>query len=465
MDLGRGDGDAVHQQAVTVGGQFQVVADVHRRDQESQVLGQLATHRLDARHQFAALVLVDQRNQPVAHFQAQRIDRAQFVPGQFRVAVRCAGGGQGRDIAGGGFGPLLRALPHLPGQVAQDRGQRQKGDVGHARHQADQAQHARGHRQRLVLAEGLTHHGLAHVLRTGGAGDQHGHGGGHQQRRQLRHQAVADGQQGVGGRGLGRRHAVLGHAHGEPADQVDEQDQDAGDGVAADELVGTVHRTVEVGFLADFLAARLGFLAGQDAGVEIGVDGHLLARHRVQDEARRHLGNTARALGDHHEVDDGQDGEHHDADRVVAAHHELAEGRDDLAGGVMAVLAVEQDHAGGGHVQRQAQHRGHQQDDGEDGEVQRPLHVDHGQQHHQRDGDVEAEQRVQDRRRQRHHDHGQQRQHHQRRAQAVLQHLHPAHAAGGRLRAHALPPCSSTSTAGMSGCGASPTRQARSWYT
>ncbi|KAG1530294.1 hypothetical protein G6F50_017416 [Rhizopus delemar] len=56
----------------------------------------------------------------------------------------------------------------------------------------------------------------------------------------------------------------------------------------------------------------------------------------------------------------------------------------------MAVLAVEQDHAGGGHVQRQPQHGGDKQHDREDGEGQRALHGDHRQQHHQRDGDVEA---------------------------------------------------------------------------
>ena len=43
-----------------------------------------------------------------------------------------------------------------------------------------------------LLAEGLAHHGLAHVLRARGAGDQHRHGRGDQQGGQLRDQAVAD---------------------------------------------------------------------------------------------------------------------------------------------------------------------------------------------------------------------------------------------------------------------------------
>ena len=47
-----------------------------------------------------------------------------------------------------------------------------------------------------------------------------------------------------------RRHAGLDHADEQPADDIDQRDDDAGDGVAADELAGTVHRPEEVGLLA-----------------------------------------------------------------------------------------------------------------------------------------------------------------------------------------------------------------------
>ncbi|KAG1449215.1 hypothetical protein G6F57_016679 [Rhizopus arrhizus] len=264
----------MHQHAVAVGWQFQVVADVYRGDQEADVLGQLATHALDPRHQLAALVGVHQRNQPVAHFQAQRIDRAQLVPAQFGGRCRCGRAAQrierGRVTARGrriGCRCLLLAV-QLPGDEAEDRRQRQESDVGHARHQPDQAEDAGGDRQRAGLAEHLAGHGLGHVLRTRGTGDQHRHRAGHQQGRQLRHQAVTDRQQGIGGGRLAERHAVLHHAHGQAAEHVDEQDQDAGDGIAADELAGTVHRAVEVRFLADFLAARLGLFTRQQSGVE-----------------------------------------------------------------------------------------------------------------------------------------------------------------------------------------------------
>ena len=82
-----------------------------------------------------------------------------------------------------------------------------------------------------------------------------------EKRRHLADQAVADRELREDLGGLGERHAVLDHADDKPADDVDERDDDAGDGVAADELAGTVHGPVEVGLLRDLLAAALGFAA------------------------------------------------------------------------------------------------------------------------------------------------------------------------------------------------------------
>ena len=107
--------------------------------------------------------------------------------------------------------------------------------------------------------------------------------------------------------------------HREAANDVDEQDQDAGDGVAAHELAGTVHGAEEVGFLGHFLAPLAGLGFADQAGVEVGVDRHLLARHRVKREARGDFGDPAGAFGDHNEVDDGQNHEADDADSHVAA--------------------------------------------------------------------------------------------------------------------------------------------------
>ena len=54
-------------------------------------------------------------------------------------------------------------------------------------------------------------------------------------------------QQAVGVDGLADREVVLEDADGEAADQVDDRDDDGGDGVALDELGGAVHGPVEVG--------------------------------------------------------------------------------------------------------------------------------------------------------------------------------------------------------------------------
>jgi hypothetical protein len=45
-------------------------------------------------------------------------------------------------------------------------------------------------------------------------------------------------------------------ADGEAADDVDEGDEDGGDGVAADEFAGAVHGAVKVGLLLDFARRR-----------------------------------------------------------------------------------------------------------------------------------------------------------------------------------------------------------------
>ncbi len=85
------------------------------------------------------------------------------------------------------------------------------------------------------------------------------------------------------------------------------RDDDAGDGVAADELAGTVHGAEEVGLAGDFLAAALGLVLVDDAGVQVGVDRHLAAGHAVQGESGGDFADARGALGDHDELDDDDD--------------------------------------------------------------------------------------------------------------------------------------------------------------
>ena len=89
-----------------------------------------------------------------------------------------------------------------------------------------------------------------------------------------------------------------------------------------------------------FLRRCARFGLGDEAGVEVGVDGELLAGHRVEREARGDFGDASRAVGDDDELDDDQDREDHDADRVVAADDDVAERFDHLSR-----VAVQQDRA------------------------------------------------------------------------------------------------------------------------
>ena len=66
------------------------------------------------------------------------------------------------------------------------------------------------------------------------------------------------------------------------------------------------HRAEEAALVLEVLAAFARDGLVDQAGTEIGVDRHLLARHGVEVEARRHFGDAAGALGDDDEVDDHQ---------------------------------------------------------------------------------------------------------------------------------------------------------------
>ena len=155
-------------------------------------------------------------------------------------------------------------------------------------------------------------------------------------------QAITDGQQCVALAGFADRHPVTEGSDGETADDVDEQNENARDGVAAGELARTVHGAVEVGFRSDVGATRACLVLRDQTGVEIGVDGHLFTGHGVQGESGADFRDTAGALGDHHEVDDGQDDEHHDTDGEVAADDEFTERLDDAASRSGAAVSIQQ---------------------------------------------------------------------------------------------------------------------------
>ena len=125
---------------------------------------------------------------------------------------------------------------------------------------------------------------------------------------------------------------------------------------------------------------RVASFSSISAGVEIGVDRHLLAGDGIEGEAGADLGDARGALGDDHEVDGDQDHEDDGADDEVAAHDEAGEAGDDMAGGGVALGAVGQDEPRRGDVERQPQQRRDQQHGREGREIERPLDP---QRHHQ----------------------------------------------------------------------------------
>ena len=180
---------------------------------------------------------------------------------------------------------------------------------------------------------------------TGNAGLGHHQAGRrrYDQGRDLRYQAIADRQAGIKVGRFGERKILLDDTDDHAGDDVDEGNQDAGDGGAADKLGGAVHGPEEGAFVFQVPAPGPGFILVDEAGRQVGVDGHLLAGHGVQGEPGRNLGDTAGTLGDDDEVDEHQDGENDDTDDKVVAHDEAAEGLDDLSGGVGTFVAVGED--------------------------------------------------------------------------------------------------------------------------
>ena len=225
----------------------------------------------------------------------------------------------------------------------------------HARHNPHHEQNAGGNHQGFRVAGHLLHQLLAHVLGAVLTGHHDGRRDREQQRRDLRHQTITDGQQGVDRQCFTGGQSMLDHADEKTTDDVDKQDQNAGDSIAFNEFGGTVHGAVEVRFAGHFFTAGAGLFLVNQTGVQVGVNRHLFAGHRIEGKAGAHLGDTARTFGHDHEVDDHQDDEHHNTHSVVTADHHVTERFDHLTGRFRAVMTFQQHHAGRGHVQRQAQ--------------------------------------------------------------------------------------------------------------
>ncbi len=248
----------------------------------------------------------------------------------------------------------------------------------HLRHQADGAHDRRGDRQRLRVFGKLGLDLAADILAGSHPCHHQAGGDGNGERGDLRRQAIPHRQQRIGARRIGQRQPVLQRADDQSADHVDDQDDHGRHHVPADEFGGAVHRAEKIRLAAQRVAAPLGGLRAEDAGIDLGIDRHLPAGQGVQHEAGGNLGDAAGALGDDNEIDDDENDEDDAADEVIAADRELAEGFDDTPGRTWPGIAVEQNRARGGDVQRQAHQRRGQQHGGEGGKFRRRGDVEAG---------------------------------------------------------------------------------------
>ena len=188
-----------------------------------------------------------------------------------------------------------------------------------------------------------------------GVGDQEAGGDRDDKGWNLGNQAVANGHQGVGRGGVPEGHSVLEGADQDPAYDVDRHNDEAGDGVPADELGGAVHGAKEGGFLLKLLAPPPGLILVDQTRRQVCVDRHLLPGQGVEGEPGGHLGDPSGTLGDDDEVHDHQDGEDDDPDGEVAAGHQPAKGLDHLSRPVHALMAMREDQSGRRHIQGQAE--------------------------------------------------------------------------------------------------------------
>ena len=216
------------------------------------------------------------------------------------------------------------------------------------------------------------------------------------QGRNLRNQAITNGQQRVARERLGETHTPLRHADGKTTDDINHGDDHRRHGIASNKLRSTVHGSVKVGLLLHLTPAGSRLLFINDPCAQLGIDGHLLARHGVQGKPGCHFSDAASALGDDHEVDDHQDGEDDDANHVIATDNKVTKGLDNMSG-----ITGDEDQPSGRHIEGQSEQGDEEQQRRKHGELRRIFSVKDDQQDEQRRSDADRQEEIQQQRRHR----------------------------------------------------------------
>ena len=236
---------------------------------------------------------------------------------------------------------------------------------------------------------------------TGGYRDEQGrHGAG---------EPVADGQEREHPQRLVGGHPVLKHADRKTADEIHKRDHHAGDRLPPNKPAGAVHAREEVGLPLQFQPRVTGLLAGEGAGLHLGVDRHLPARQAVEREPGGHFARSRRAGRDHDKLNHGDDHKHHRPNEQVVGRDEAPEGGHDVTRRGRSVDgSPREDQPGRRDIEHQPDERGPQKERGKDRHFQRRAGGQGAQEREHRHGEVGRQEEIHEGRRHRgqYHRHG-----------------------------------------------------------
>ena len=124
----------------------------------------------------------------------------------------------------------------------------------------------------------------------------------------------------------------MGVTHRDTADDIDRGNNNPRLGIAPDKLTGTIHCPVEFAFFHDLSAALIGLNFRDGAGVEIGVNRHLLTRHSIQCKTSGHFTDSFGTLCDHNKLNNEQDDKNNKTHHKTSTGNKVAKCLDDLSG-------------------------------------------------------------------------------------------------------------------------------------
>ena len=314
---------------VGIGFDLDIVTDTDGRHNKSELQRTLTANHDDAVEEIAALARIDERDKTVADLELHRVDLQERdnILGRRCFLLRL-----------GFLLDLLDFLLHrlaameIPCDKAAECRKGKERNARQPRHNREEEEHARENHKDTRVAEELLDEITAEIPLCRRARDDDTGRRRDEERGDLCDESLTDSQQRIGLECLCCIHIALEHPNDKTAADVDHHDDNGGDGIALDKLRCTVHCAEEVRLALHLLTAALRLRICNRPLVEIRVDRHLFAWHRIEGETRRHLGNTFRALRDNDEVHNDEDDEHDKADDRITADNEISECRNDLAG-------------------------------------------------------------------------------------------------------------------------------------